>query len=165
VKIIIRIALLVVVAALGIWLWLVLFPGPDKIIRKRLGEFARVVSFSGPESDFARLNAARNLGGYLAQDVEVNVDIPGRPEQEFASRNEIVQADVGARASGQSLKVKFQDINVKLSPDKLSAVANLTAIANWSGERDSIIQELKFTLAISDGKWVITRVETLKTLS
>ena len=42
-KIIIRIALLAALAALGIWLWTVLFPRPEKVIRRRLTELARTV--------------------------------------------------------------------------------------------------------------------------
>jgi hypothetical protein len=63
------------------------------------------------------------------------------------------------------LKVKFPDINVTVAPDKQSAVADLTVEANISGERDPMVQEMKFTLQKIDGKWLITRVETVRTIS
>ncbi len=36
-KIVFRLALLAAAAAAGVWLWTVLFPSPEKIIRKRTG--------------------------------------------------------------------------------------------------------------------------------
>jgi hypothetical protein len=54
---------------------------------------------------------------------------------------------------------------VTVAPDKQSAVADLTVQANISGEPDPIVQEMKFTLRKIDGRWLITRVETVRTLS
>ncbi len=75
-KIIIRIVLLAGLAALGIWLWTVLFPRPEKVIRRRLTELARTVSSSANESDLTRLAAARGVAGFFAANVELNVDLP-----------------------------------------------------------------------------------------
>ena len=40
-KIIIRLVLLVALVAVVIWLWGILFPSPEKLIRKQLAEVAR----------------------------------------------------------------------------------------------------------------------------
>ena len=45
-KIVFRFFLLAALAALGVWLWFVLFPSPEKIIRARLTKLARTASFS-----------------------------------------------------------------------------------------------------------------------
>ena len=42
-KIVFRLILFAALLALGVWLWFVLFPGPEKIISKRLAELARTV--------------------------------------------------------------------------------------------------------------------------
>jgi hypothetical protein len=52
-----------------------------------------------------------------------------------------------------------------VGPDKQSAVADLTVEAKVSGERDPIVWEMKFTLRKTDGQWLITRVETVRTLN
>ena len=75
------------------------------------------------------------------------------------------QAALGARSALSGLKVQFPDINITVAPDKQSAVADLTVEANVAGERDPIVQEMKFTLQKTDGEWLITRVETVRTLS
>jgi len=43
-KLIVRIVLVVALAALGVWIWTVLFPNPEKVIRQRLTELARITT-------------------------------------------------------------------------------------------------------------------------
>jgi hypothetical protein len=37
--------------------------------------------------------------------------------------------------------------------------------ANVAGEKDAIVQEMKFTFQKMGGQWLISRVETVRTLS
>jgi hypothetical protein len=164
VKIIIRIVLLAALAVLGIWLWTVLFPSPEKVIRRRLTELARTVSSSANESDLARLAAARSVAGFFAATVELNVDLPELGQHNSMDREEITQLALMGRSRAGGLRVKFPDINITVAPDKQSAVADLTVEANISGEHDPIVQEMKFTLRKTDGRWLITRIETVRTL-
>ena len=164
-KIALRFILLAALVALGVWLWFVLFPSPEKVIRQRLTELARIASFSSNESDLARLAAARSLAGFFSTNVEFQVELPELARRDSMDRNEITQAAFAVRSRAGGLKVKFSDINVTVAPDKQSAVADLTVEANISGERDPMVQEMKFTLQKIDGRWLITRVETVHTLS
>jgi hypothetical protein len=163
-KIIIRIVLLAALAALGVWLWTVLFPSPEKVIRRRLMELARTVSSSPNESDLTRLAAARSVAGFFASTVELNVDLP-ELGQRTLDREELTQLALLARSRAGGVHVKFPDITITVAPDKQSAVADLTVEANVSGERDSIVREMKFTLRKTDGQWLITRIETIRTLT
>jgi hypothetical protein len=164
-KIIIRIVLLAALAALGIWLWTVLFPRPEKVIRRRLTELARTVSSSANESDLTRLAAARGVAGFFAANVELNVDLPELGQRSSMDREEITQLALMARSRAGGLHVKFPDINITVAPDKQSAVADLTVEAKVFGERDSVVREMKFTFRKTDGQWLITRVETVRTLA
>ena len=164
-KIVFRIVLLAGLAALGIWLWTVLFPRPEKVIRRRLTELARTVSSSANESNLTRLAAARSVAGFFSTNVEMNVDLPELGQRNSMDREEIPPMVVMARSRAGGLQVKFPDINVTVAPDKHSAVVDLTVEANISGERDRLLQEMKFTLQKIDGQWLITRVETVQTLS
>jgi hypothetical protein len=164
-KIIIRIVLLAALAALGIWLWTVLFPRPEKVIRRRLTELARTVSSSANESDLTRLASARNVAGFFAATVELNVDLPELGQRSSLDREEITQLALLARSRASGVRVKFPDINITVAPDKQSAVADLTVEANITGEHDSVVREMKFTLRKTDGQWLITRIETVRTLT
>jgi hypothetical protein len=160
-----RLVLAVALAAFGVWLWCVLFPSPEKVIRKRLVELARTASFSPNEGTLARLAGAQNLAFFFSTNIEVNISVPGRVQHHLVGRDEITQAALAARSAVGGLKVKFPDINITVAPDKQSAVADLTVELNISSERDSIVQEIKFTLQKTDGKWLVTRIETVRTLS
>jgi hypothetical protein len=164
-KIALRVILLAALVALGAWLWFVLFPSPEKVIRQRLTELARTASFSSNESDLARLAAARSLAGFFSTNVEMNVDLPRFAQRSSLDRDEITQIALAASSRAGELKVKFPDINVTVASDKQSAVADLTVEVDVSGEPDRIVQEMKFTLQKIDGRWLITRVETVRTFS
>ena len=164
-KIVIRIVWLGVLTALGVWLWTMLFPSPQKIIRQRLEAVARRASFAPDEGTLARMASAESLAGYFSTNVEINLDVPGHLQHTILGRSEITQAALAARSAASSLNVKFLDVNVTLAPDRQSAVADFTVEAHVSGDQDLVVQEMKFTLRKISGQWLITRVETIRTLS
>lgn len=164
-KITVRLALFAAGAAAAVWLWTVFFPGPEKIIRKHLASVAADVSFSPGQNALFMANNAENLGGYFATNVEVTVDVPGHERQTFASRQEITQAALAAHQAVRGLQVQFLDVSVTLAPDGQSATADLTVKAQAAGEKDFYTQEVKFSFRKMEGDWLITRVETVRTLS
>lgn len=160
-----QIILLGILVLLGIWLWRTLFPNPARVIRKRMLELAQAASFSGKEGLIAKAFNAQQFGSFFDNDVEAIVDVPGRSQQTFSGRAELVQAALGVRTVVGSVAIEFLDINVTVSPDKQSAEVNLTGKARVAGERDFFVQELKFTLKKIGREWLIKKVETVKTLS
>jgi len=165
-KIVFRLILLAVVVAAGVWLWTVLFPGPEKIIRQRLAEIARLASFNANENPLAALGSAQKIAGYCQPDLYVKLAAPANAEHAFDSRDEIVQAVMASRAAfGGGLKIEFVDVLLTLAPDKQSAVADLTARFRSSASSELNVQEIKFTLKKVDGQWLVTRVETVQTFS
>jgi len=154
--------LLAALVALGVWLWFVLSPNPEKIIRQRLAKLARTASFSAGEGNLAKLAAVEDIAGYFATNIEVTIDVPGRSRLTLTGRGEIQQAALGARERLSGLKVQFPDINITVAHDKQSAVADLTVEANVAGEHDPIVQEMKFTFQRTDDGWLIVRVETVQ---
>ena len=68
------------------------------------------------------------------------------------------------RSNVNGFSVEFLDVNVQLDNSKTSAVVNLTAKGRVSGDRDLVVQELKFVLNKIKGDWLISKVETVKTL-
>ena len=164
-KLAVRLALLAAVIAAGVWLWTVLFPSPPEIIRARLSRLARDASFRSSEGTLAILNKAEKIAGYFSTNVEVDLDIPGRLEHSFIGREEIIQAATAAHGAVGGLKVEFLDVEAAVGPDPAVATADLTLRARAEGDRDDIVQEMKFTFRKIDGDWLITRVETVRTLT
>jgi len=163
-KILFRLVLLAVLVAAGVWLWAVFFPSPEKVIRQRLAEIARLASFSPNENPLAALGGAQKLAGFCSPDLHVKLAVPVNADHTFESRDEIAQADLAARSAlGGMLKVEFVDVLVTLAPDKQSAVADLTARIQTGSDLN--MQEIKFTLKKVDGQWLVTRAETIRTFS
>jgi len=164
-RIFIRLLLGAAVIALGFWLWTVMFPSPEKLIRKRIAEVARLASFASGEGLVKQGLRVQSLANCFGTQVEVEIDLPGNQHHELAGRAEITQAAMAARQSRRWLKVELLDLSVVLAPEKESAVVNLTLRVRFPEQKDIVVQEMKFSLQKIDREWLIIRMETVRTLS
>jgi hypothetical protein len=161
----VRIVLLAILIAGGIWLWQFFFPNPVHQIRKRLAEVAQAASFSGKEAPAAQAYNSQHLTTFCTDDIEVVVELPGRSRYTVHGRDELFTGAMAARGFANGLSVEFLDINITVAPDHESAVADLTAKGKVPGEREILAQELKMTLKKIGRKWFIQKIETVKSLS
>lgn len=164
-RILLRLCLVAALLALGWWLWTVFFPSPETVIRKRLDKVATLVSFGSKEGNFARAANVLQLTGYFSTNIEITVDTPAQSRQTLSGRDEITQAALGVRNLLSGLAVEFVDQNITLSPDQSEATVSLTGKARVTGDRDLLVQELKFFLRKINGDWLIVRIETVRTLT
>jgi len=164
VKIVLRIFAILALLALALWLWSVFFPGPEKLIRKRLDVVAQAASFGPGEGPLALAGNVSKLTDCFSPDAQITFDAPGHGRQTLDGHEEIRQVALGARQAIGALKVEFVDANVTVADDKESADVDLTAKGKVRGEANYYVQEMKFTLKKINGKWLIVRVETVKTL-
>jgi hypothetical protein len=161
-KIALRLVLLAALITVGVWLWTVVFPSPEEIVRKRLVQVAAEASFNSGENPLVIAARSENLASRFSTNVEINLNATGFERQEFSGRAEITQAAAGARMHLGSLKVEFPDVSVTVASDKLSAVADVAVKVQAVGEKDFSVQEVKFTFQKIGGDWLITRVETVR---
>jgi len=159
-----RFILALAVATLAVWLWLVLFPSPEKVIRSQFEKLAKDVSVRPGEGYLPRMIGAQKVGGFFSTNVKINIDVPGHQQHATMNRDEIVQAVMAANSAG-GLTVRFPDINVTVSADHESAQVDITVEARVPGEQDTMVQAIRFTLRKIDGKWLITRAQTVRTFS
>jgi hypothetical protein len=161
-----RIVIAAALIGLGVWGWRALFPGPEKVIRSRLAELAKTASFEPGQGPLVRAYNVQKLMGFFTTNVVINLDIQGYGPQMWSGREELQEnALLAATRATRGWKVELLDINVTLVPGRQAAVANLTGKVTLQGERDFSEQEFNFMLRKVDGKWLIYRVETVKTLS
>jgi len=161
-KIFFRLVLLAALVAAGVWLWTFLFPSLDEIVHKRLAQVAAETSFNSGENPLVIAARAEHLASRFSTNVEVNLNAPGFERLEFSGRAEITQAAAGARMHLSGLKVEFPDVSVSVGPDKQSAVADVAVKVQAAGEKDFIVQEVKFNFQKIGGDWLITRVESVR---
>jgi len=160
-----RLLLAVAVIALAFWLWRTFFPGPERVIRQQLSEVAKLASFAANEAPLAKMANAQKLSSFFSDDAEVRVEVQGFAPQSLKGREDIFQKALGVRQYLASVNVEFLDVNVSVNQDRQTAVANLTAKIKVSVEKDFYPQELKFTFKKINGKWLIIRIEMVKTLA
>jgi hypothetical protein len=164
-KIAFRLVLLAAAAALGCWLWTVFFPSPEKVILKKIASLAATATFSAADGNITRASKVSNLIGFFSTDAEISVDAPELGAHTLSGRDEIRETAAGGFTSLTTLTVQFLDVSVRLGADKQTADVSCTARVNAGDKKDYGVQELRFRLKKIDGDWLITRVETVKTLS
>ncbi len=164
-RIVTQLVLLALAIALGVWTWNILFPGPDRLIRKRLTELAQLASFSSNEAPLAKAINSQKMVSLCTSDVEISIDTSGRAPRLIKGQDDLGRAALAARSAVSGLTVEFLDINISVAQDKKSATVDLTAKGRISGDNDLLVQELKFIFIKVGRSWLIDRVETVKTLS
>jgi hypothetical protein len=159
--------IIIAAAVIGVafWLWSVLFPSPEKVIQSRLSALAKAISFTSREGALGQAYDAQKAANFFTTDVEVELNVAGYDSISMHGRDEVLQVALAARSRLTSLKVEFPDMNITIDLGGQTAKVNLTAKAIVPGERDISAQEFNFMLKKVDGKWMIYKVETVKTLS
>lgn len=159
------IILAVVLAVLVLGGWRTFFPNPQKVIRNRLATVAKLASFRANEEPVSSLVSVNQLGAFFSENVRVDVAIEGSPVRGLEGRQELRQAAMMARSSLKGLMVELVDVSVEVGADQQSATARMTLKARVPGEKDLAVQELKMDLVRVDRAWLISKVETEKTLT
>jgi len=162
-----RLIALAVVLAVVFWLWQALFPSPEHVIRNRVAKVARLISFSSNEGNLTTLSKVSSLLTYFSPDIQCSIetpDIPDAGDWTIAGREDLRNNVLSAHSMVESLRAEFIDVTVAIAPDRQTATAELTARVSLPNDKDFIVHEMKFTLKNVGGQWLITRVETVKTL-
>jgi hypothetical protein len=153
------------VVGLGFWLWTVIYPSPETVVRSRLNGLAKALSFNSKGGLLGNAYDAQKAAEFFTPDVDVEVNLAGFEPISLRGRDEVLQIVVAARSRLASLKIEFPDMNISIGPDGQTAKVNLTGKGVVPGERDISAQEFNFMMKKVNGKWLIYQVETVKTLS
>ncbi|MSU22062.1 MAG: hypothetical protein EXS30_11790 [Pedosphaera sp.] len=151
---------------MGVVVWVVwsLLPSDEKVIRTKLSKLATAVSISPDDSTLVRLAKTESLRDFFSPDVDVQFEPEGRAMQHIVGRADLLSGASIARTQLQQANIQLLDIYVKVGPDKESARGYMTLLGDLNKEKNAVSQELKMNLKKIDGDWLITRVETVKTL-
>ncbi len=159
-----RLIVLALLIAAGVWLWGVLFPSPEKVIRSRLQEIEGLVSFPANQAPLTALTDVQRLCSLLSPDVEVRVDALGMGRAVVSGRDEVRQGALAWRNSVNGASVEFPDIKVLLAPDRQSADVFLNVRARVPTEPNAVFLEMKLLFRKHGRDWLIARAESNRTL-
>ena len=164
-KRVLQLVLALAIIGAAFWLWAVSFPSPEKVVRSRLNALAKAVSFKASAGTLAQAYSAQKVSEFFTTDVDLEINLSGIEPISLHGRDEVLQIAMAARSRLTSLAVEFPDMNITFGADGQTAKVNLTGKAIVPGERNISAQEFNFQLKKVDGKWLIYRVETVRTLS
>ncbi len=159
-----QIVLLLALLAGGVWLWRVLFPGDEVLIRRQLAALAEVASFAAEEPPLAKLTNAAQVAAFFTVDAELDIQF-WQQRIGLRGRDELRQAAVGARSALTSLRVSAADIEVKLGPVDERATVRFTLIASTNRNPERQSQEMELEMSKAGGDWLIRRARTVDYLT
>ena len=160
-----RLVFLAAVAILGFWLWTILFPSPEKVVLKKISSLAATATVNVHDSNLIRAAKAANLVDFFTTDAEIILNVPDLPNRTLSGREEIQETALAVFANVKTLNVQFLDVTARIGADKQAADVSCTVKVNTGDSKDYGVQELHFQFKKVDGTWLISRVETVKTLS
>ncbi len=160
-----RLVLFAAVAVLGFWLWTILFPGPEKVIRGKMASLAAIATVGPGDSSLNRAAKAANLVSQFTDDAQISLDALGQGVRTISGRDEIRENSCAGFAALSALKVEFLDVTVQFDADQLGADVSCTARVYVGDSKDYGVQEMRFQFKRTGQDWLISRVKTVKTLS
>ncbi|HTI97783.1 MAG TPA: nuclear transport factor 2 family protein [Dongiaceae bacterium] len=164
-RIAVRLIFLAAVLAAAFWFWQVLFPSPEKIIRKQMTALATAATFSSSDSIIARGLKARRIGDFFTPDAQIALSGPDSGDRTVSGREDIADKTAMAFSSLQALRVEFVDVSVTVASDRQSATVTCTGQVHANDQKDLGVQELQLQFQKVDGHWLIARIESVKTLT
>ena len=159
-----NIAAIVALLLVGVWIYRILFPSDEKLIRQLLAEAAQTAAVKPNENPLFKIASANKLVGFFSADAVLKLEVAGVDTRTLDTPEDLRQAVTAARASLQEAKFQLREVQVGMGSDSQSATAQLVAIAYLNGSGDPLVQELKIQLKKIGHRWKISRVETVKTL-
>ena len=159
-----RIVAIALVIAAGVWVFRVLFPGDEKLIRKLLAQAADAAAVKSNENPIFKLAGANKLVGFFSPDALLKVDLPGAEMRSISGRDDLLQAITAARAGLLEAKIQLHEVHVNVDAGGQAASAQLVTTAYLNGNGDPLVEELKMQLKKIDGYWKIAQLETVKSL-
>ena len=143
-KIVTRLVFLAVLGGLGFWLWIILFPSPEKAVLKKIASLAATATFSTDASNLTRAGKVNRVVGMFTSDAQIILNASSPGGHTFSGSDEIRAAALGGFGSLPSLKVEFLDATAKVSPaPETSAQPTRAASTGTLSQLSAVIRELE----------------------
>jgi hypothetical protein len=151
-------AALLIIAAVAAWL-----TRDQRQINRNLDRLRKLVSKSAEEKTIGGLIRAKEITGYFAVPVDVEL---GPPFPGFNDRNELAAAIHHARSMTKEIEVTIRNKTLDIGANHTSARMALAAeaLVTIGSQTDRDIREFRLTWVKQQGKWLISKVELTETI-
>ena len=158
-KLLVIVLAVVLAAGGGFWYWRTVNSDERRIARV-LNECAETAGFRQGEAPAGAFLKLRKLEDLLTPEVDATIRINDRTYRERLPRKEIIQRLAGVRKMTSYLDIELSDLAVTVTGDAAAADASvqLKSGGGMDKYRDSAVEEVRFTLTKTDGKWRVAAV-------
>ncbi len=153
-----------VVCGAAFFILKLLFPSDTVRIRKLMTRLERAASVAPGESQLVSLGRVQTLRELFAAECQVVVDAHDYGKLEFLGRDELLQAVSAAIALRQSIHVKFAETSIRVGESKTNAAVEVAAVIRTGQRRGETLVLLKVLVKKRESDWLITRVESIRSL-
>jgi hypothetical protein len=143
---------LLALGAIAFGIYYLLFPPPEKVIRKRLTKLAAAIS-ARPQGNIATLANVNRIGSFFHPNVSIVVEGFGREFGSVSGRGELQQSALAARQRVGAVSVEFYNINVIAA--ETNATVSATALVKIGDETNPVVQEINVRFEKLDRDWLI----------
>jgi hypothetical protein len=147
-----------------VWLWRVLFPDDEMVIRERVGELVTAATIPANEAPLAKLGRGAEVAGFFTADAIVDVNNWERGRLVIEGRENLTEQAVGARSMVTSLDLGAENVVVTLGPEPGRARVRLTLFIRVDGDPERRTLELDLGFRDVDGEWLIQEARTVEYL-
>lgn len=156
------IAVFIAAVAFGIW---ALIPSEEERIRKVIEKARNAVSAEnrpgGNLDVFARVG---ELTSCLTRDIEVRADVFGGLSGSINGIDEVRATAASLPQQLPGLRVALSEIVVTVTDSKSARVSLVANIDTGTQQRTPVVQEFKLAMRKFEGRWYISRIETVRAL-
>jgi hypothetical protein len=161
----VRIGLLGLLLVGAIWLFRILFPGDEAVIRRQLHDLAAAASFATEEAPLIKVTNAARVAGHFTPTTSIEISVWDRGRFTINSRDEVRQYAFAARNAVASLSVEVSGIEFAEGPADDRATVRLTLGGRIGGRAERETQEMELELTRLEGEWLISRARTVEYLA
>jgi hypothetical protein len=147
-------------AALAAVILAVTFSGGDeRALRRNLRRIATDLEKDGPENLWSAERRADRIARRFAPEPDIRTDLPWA---DLDSRSELRATVFRARALAERIRVRLEDVEVRVDPGRKSATLTGTvwATVTGPGESGSLVQEFEVEWIREEEGWLIATVRT-----
>jgi SnoaL-like domain len=129
-----------------------------------MGRLAQAASVRPTDSNFARLAYAERLAGFFTTNAVLHLEGLGRDFPVIASKSDLREAAMAARAQLRQAEFKVTDVNVTFPGEKGTARAYVVITGRINAETNDFGQAFRMTVRKTHGQWLISEVNTVQRL-
>ncbi|MCC5789060.1 MAG: nuclear transport factor 2 family protein [Opitutales bacterium] len=153
-----------VLLLLGLGAWYFWPAGPVvSQLDRRFDQMLGAMEKSGEESQFVQIGVAREVQGFFASDVRLDV---GPPVGQIDGRSEIQRAVIGGRAQAETLSFSTLNRQAEVSEDEQEATYEVTVrgSARVGGQRRADSLRIRIDWVRQNDEWLIRSIDLLEYL-